>query len=83
MLARSGRAGHDPTPDAEVSAPNPAAEEEDYRHRMWTNLAGFTFAAILAAIGIWLAISIADMRKAQDCVLAGHRNCAPIAAPNS
>jgi hypothetical protein len=50
---------------------------------MWTNLAGFAVAATLAAVGVWLAISIADMRKAQDCALAGHRNCAPITTPRS
>ena len=32
----------------------------------------------LTAIGIWLAVSIADLRKTQDCVLMGRRDCARI-----
>ena len=32
----------------------------------------------LLAIGIWLAMSIADLRRTQDCVLMGLRNCARI-----
>ena len=32
----------------------------------------------LTAIGIWLAMSIADLRKTQDCVLMGRRDCAQI-----
>ena len=30
------------------------------------------------AVGIWLAISIADLRKTQDCILMGRRDCARI-----
>ena len=33
-------------------------------------------------IGIWLAVSIADLRKTQDCVLMGRRDCARIAVPH-
>ena len=36
------------------------------------------FTVALAVAGIWLAIQIADMRKNQDCLLSGRRNCAPI-----
>ncbi len=55
-----------------------ANEQDEFRHRMLTNLAAFVFTAGLTAAGIWLAISIAEMQKAQDCALAGHRNCAPL-----
>lgn len=69
---------------ASAAPKSPSSEDtDDFRHRMWTNLAGFAVAATLAAVGVWLAISIADMRKAQDCALAGHRNCAPITTPRS
>lgn len=54
---------------------------DDYRHRMLINAAVFTVAGLLIAGGIWLAITIADLRKTQDCVLAGRRNCAAIEAP--
>jgi hypothetical protein len=33
---------------------------------------------VLSAVGIWLVSQIADMRKNQDCVLSGQRNCAGI-----
>jgi hypothetical protein len=45
---------------------------------MMVNLAALAFTVALAIAGIWLAIQIADMRKNQDCLLSGRRNCAPI-----
>jgi hypothetical protein len=55
--------------------------EDDYRHRMAMNALGLVVTTILIVIGIWLAVSIADMRKKQDCVLAGGRNCAQVLIP--
>jgi hypothetical protein len=49
---------------------------------MWTNAAALLFTVVLTAVGIWLAMSIADLRATQDCVLMGRRNCAPIATPD-
>ena len=43
-------------------------EPDDFRHRMLANIAAFAFTVALTAIGIWLAMSIADLRKTQDCV---------------
>jgi len=31
--------------------------------------------------GVWMADKIAEMRKNQDCVLSGRRNCTPIDVP--
>ena len=56
----------------------PRDEPDDFRHRMLANIAAFAFTVALTAIGIWLAMSIADMRKTQDCVLMGRRDCARI-----
>jgi hypothetical protein len=53
-------------------------EPDDFRHRMLANVAALAFTVALTAIGIWLAISIADLRKTQDCVLMGRRDCARI-----
>jgi hypothetical protein len=53
-------------------------EPDDFRHRMLANLAAFAFTIALTAIGIWLAMSIAELRKTQDCVLMGRRDCAQI-----
>ncbi len=53
-------------------------EPDDFRHRMLANVAALAFTVALTAIGIWLAMSIADLRKTQDCVLMGRRDCARI-----
>ena len=56
----------------------PRDEPDDFRHRMLANVAALAFTVALTAIGIWLAISIADLRRTQDCVLMGRRDCARI-----
>jgi len=56
----------------------PADEPDDYRHRQLVNVFAFIVCALLVAGGIWLANKIADLRRDQDCVLSGRRNCAPI-----
>ena len=58
-------------------------EPDDFRHRMLANMAAFAFTVALTAIGIWLAMSIADLRKTQDCVLMGRRDCAHISLPRT
>jgi hypothetical protein len=45
---------------------------------MLANIAAFAFTVALTAIGIWLAMSIADLRKTQDCLMMGRRDCARI-----
>ena len=57
----------------------PREEPDDFRQRMLANIAAFAFTVALTAIGIWLAMSIADLRKTQDCVLMRRRDCAKIA----
>jgi hypothetical protein len=52
--------------------------DDDYRHRMVVNVAALIFTVMLALAGVWLAMQLAEMRKNQDCVLSGRRNCAPI-----
>ena len=58
-------------------------EPDDFRHRMLANMAAFAFTVALTAIGIWLAMSIADLRRTQDCVLMGRRDCAHISSPRT
>ena len=58
-------------------------EPDDFRHRMLANIAAFAFTVALTAIGIWLAMSIADLRRTQDCVLMGRRDCVRISPPHS
>lgn len=51
---------------------------DDYRHRMITNVVAIMFTAGLTGIGIWLALTLADLRNTQDCVLMGRRDCGHI-----
>jgi hypothetical protein len=51
---------------------------EDYRHRMVVNAAALLFVVALIGVAIWLADSISDMRRNQDCVLSGRRGCTPV-----
>jgi hypothetical protein len=56
----------------------PREDADDFRQRMLANIAAFAFTVALTAVGIWLAVSIADMRNTQDCVLMGRRDCGKI-----
>jgi hypothetical protein len=56
----------------------PRAAPDDFRQRMLANVAAFAFTVALTAVGIWLAMSIADLRRTQDCVLMGRRDCVRI-----
>jgi hypothetical protein len=60
----------------------PRESPDDYRHRMLANIAALAFTIALTAIGIWLAVSIADLRRTQDCVLMGRRDCVKITTPH-
>jgi hypothetical protein len=74
--------------DANTAGPENLAKyeggggEDDYRHRMMMNAAALAVTIILATAGAWLAITIGDMRKNQDCYLSGRRNCTPIDVPS-
>lgn len=54
----------------------------DFRHRMLANVAALAFTLALLAIGIWLAMSIAQLRRTQDCVLMGRHDCVQIVVPH-
>ena len=88
-LARRGHPGEpalqqdvDREPDDFARYERPRDEPDDFRHRMLANIAAFAFTIALTAVGIWLAMSIADLRKTQDCVLMGRRDCARISTPH-
>jgi hypothetical protein len=72
----------EPEPNDLSRYERPRGEPDDFRHRMLANVAAFAFTVALTAVGLWLAISIADLRKTQDCVLMGRRDCARISTPN-
>ena len=50
----------------------------DYRHRMLMNVIAVVVVSLLVGAGVWIADTIADMQRAQDCLLQGRQNCAPI-----
>jgi hypothetical protein len=70
------------------ASPPPAVEDltkyersespDDYRHRMIVNVVAFVFVIGLIVAGLWLADTMAAMRKNQDCVLSGRRGCTPV-----
>lgn len=65
--------------DGGTSPPEPP-EDEGNRHVENAVLLGFF--VVLAAAGVWLLSTMADVRKAQDCAAQGRRNCAMIEVPD-
>jgi hypothetical protein len=53
-------------------------EDDNYRHRMITNLLAFLVLCFIVYCGVWLANTMAQMRNDQDCVLSGRTNCSQI-----
>ena len=53
-------------------------DPDDYRHRMMVNAAVFVLVIGLIGAALWLADTMAAMRKNQDCVLSGRRGCTPV-----
>ena len=51
-------------------------DPDDYRKRMINNGLAFIACLVLVGIGVWIATTMADIRKNQDCVLSGRRDCA-------
>jgi hypothetical protein len=70
-----------PSPVEDVGKYAVSEEPDNYRQRMINNGLAFAFCLLLVAIGVWLATSIAEMRRNQDCVLSGRRNCANVMVP--
>jgi hypothetical protein len=68
-------------PVADLAKFERAEGEDNYRHRMTMNALTLVVTTILVCIGLWLAASIAEMRKNQDCFLQGHRNCNNVVIP--
>jgi len=56
-------------------------EEDSDRDRVVTNIVVVVFLVMLLGAGIWLADAMFNLRKTQDCVLSGRRNCAGISVP--
>lgn len=81
---RSGsalRPGEAEPADALVRYEQEQDEQIDYRQRMLMNVIALVIVTLLVGAGVWIADTIAEMEKDQDCVLQGRGNCAPIEAP--
>jgi hypothetical protein len=75
--------GRKEPPPAALEKYERSSEPDDFRHRMTVNAVAFVFIVGLVLAGVWLADTITTMRKTQDCVLAGKRNCGPMESPAS
>jgi hypothetical protein len=76
VATRTAASGSPPLPDLDKY--ERSEEDENYRHRMMVNVGAFLFVVLLIGAALWLVDTMAEMRKNQDCVLAGHRGCTPI-----
>ena len=45
---------------------------------MKMNVLGFLVATLLVISGTWIIDTMAEVRRIEDCLLAGARNCVPI-----
>ncbi len=68
-------------PSENLEAYEQTDEPDDYRHRMITNVLAFVFVVALIGAGLWLADTMAALRKKEDCMMQGRRNCAPVEVP--
>lgn len=67
-----------PSPVEDLTKYERGENPDDYRHRMMVNVAAFIFVIGLIAAGLWLADTMAAMRRNQDCVLSGRSGCTPV-----
>jgi len=72
-----------PSPVADLAEFEQPREHDDYRHRMIVNAVALAFTVALIGTGIWIAESMALIRKNQDCVLMGRKSCSPMPVPTS
>lgn len=56
----------EPDPDPEPDGNRPGA------------VVGLVIAAVLLAVGLWLARELKSASQIQDCVMSGRSNCQPI-----
>ena len=56
---------------------------EEQGNRNVENAVLLGFFVVLAAAGVWLLGSMADLRRVQDCAAQGRRNCGTIAMNRS
>ncbi|HEU4661116.1 MAG TPA: hypothetical protein VFS63_10685 [Pseudolabrys sp.] len=70
------RASSSPVPDLKRYENDD--QNDDYRERMIINVVALVFVVGLIGAGLWIAETMAEMRKNQDCVLSGRRGCTSV-----
>jgi hypothetical protein len=55
--------------------------DDDYRHRMVMNAIAAAVCLLLMVAGLWIANTMAQLRKTEDCLFSGRRTCAPLDLP--
>jgi hypothetical protein len=56
-------------------------ERINYRQRMFMNFIALAIVTLLLGAGVWIAGTITELQKDQDCILQGRSNCAPVELP--
>jgi len=67
-----------PPPVEDLAKYQGKESDDEYRDRMIVNIAAFAFIVALAAAGWWLAGTMSEMRKKEDCIASGRRDCVPL-----
>jgi len=58
--------------------PSHGEDDDEERQRRRTNVLLLLVVVALVVGGVWLVNVLIDMRKVEDCVLSGRRDCTPI-----
>ena len=77
-MTNGGRAAPEPPED---QGNREDCNREDEGSRNVENAVMLGFFVVLVAAGVWLLVTMADIRKVQDCAAQGRRNCATIEVP--
>lgn len=56
-------------------------EPINYRQRRIMNLIALAIVTLLVILGVWIADTLTDLQRQQDCFMQGRSNCAPIELP--
>jgi hypothetical protein len=70
-----------PSPVEDLGRYERTVEPDNFRHRMTMNGLALAATIVLVLVGIWIADTMAQMRKGQDCVLIGRPGCTPVKVP--
>jgi hypothetical protein len=69
-------------PDGDLAAYEQDRDDViDYRQRTVMNVIAVAIVTLLVGAGVWIADTIAEIQRDQDCVIQGRSNCAPVELP--